>query len=54
MCIPAADGLRGSVLEELHATPLGGHFGRDKTMALALRRPAAVDHLVNQQRVKSQ
>ena len=37
MCIPAADGLRGSVLEELHATPLGGHFCSDKTMALALR-----------------
>ena len=37
MCIPAADGLRGRVLEELHATPLGCHFGRDKTMALAWR-----------------
>jgi len=37
LCIPAADGLRGRVLDELHATPLGGHFGRDKTMALARR-----------------
>ena len=25
------------MLEELHATPLGGHFGRDKTLALARR-----------------
>ena len=35
MCIPAADGLRSCILKDLHATPLGGHFGCDKTMALA-------------------
>ena len=28
---------RLQVLQELHATPLGGHFGRDKTLALARR-----------------
>ena len=28
---------RAQVLHELHATPLGGHFGRDKTLALARR-----------------
>ena len=25
------------MLQELHSTPLGGHFGRDKTLALARR-----------------
>ena len=42
LCIPAAGALRAQVLNELHATPLGGHFGRDKTLALAqttYRRP---------------
>ena len=29
--------MRLKVLAELHATPLGGHFGRDKTLALARR-----------------
>ena len=37
LCIPDIPALRQRVLEELHATPLGGHFGRDKTLALARR-----------------
>ena len=37
LCIPAAGGLRLQVFAELHFTPLGGHFGRDKTLALARR-----------------
>ncbi len=37
LCVPAAGGLRAQVLGELHATPLGGHFGRDKALALARR-----------------
>jgi hypothetical protein len=37
LCIPAAGDLRRTVLQELHATPLGGHFGRDKTLGLARR-----------------
>ena len=37
LCIPEDLELRRLVLEELHATPLGGHFGRDKTLALARR-----------------
>ena len=41
MCIPAAGSLRDTVLQELHATPLGGHLGsvlgRNKTLALARR-----------------
>ena len=37
LCVPAAGGLRAQVLRELHATPLGRHFGRDKTLALARR-----------------
>ena len=37
LCVPAAGGCRLQVLQELHATPLGGHFGRDKTLALASR-----------------
>ena len=37
LCIPADPVLRQKVLQELHATPLGGHFGRDKTLALARR-----------------
>jgi hypothetical protein len=37
LCIPAAGELRHRVLQELHATPLGGHFGRDKTLSLARR-----------------
>ncbi len=35
--MPAAGELRLQVLQERHATPLGGHFGRDKTLALARR-----------------
>ena len=40
------------MLHELHATPLGGHFGRDKTLALARRSvwwpglPAEVEEYV--------
>ena len=37
LCVPSVPDLRRRVLEELHATPLGGHFGRDKTIALARR-----------------
>ena len=37
LCVPAVGTLRAQVLRELHATPLGGHFGRDKTLALARR-----------------
>ena len=37
LCVPAAGGHPTQVLGELHATPLGGHFGRDKTLALARR-----------------
>jgi len=37
LCIPADATLRRLVLEELHATPLGGHFGRERTLALARR-----------------
>jgi hypothetical protein len=37
LCTPAGGGLRLQVLSELHATPLGGHFGRDKTLSLARR-----------------
>jgi hypothetical protein len=29
LCIPSVGELRVQVLRELHATPLGGHFGRD-------------------------
>ena len=63
LCIPAAGGLRLQVLQELHATPLGGHFGRDKTLALARRSvwwpglPAEVDEYIRTcptcQRVKA-
>jgi hypothetical protein len=63
LCIPAAGDLRRTVLTELHATPLGGHFGRDKTLALARRcvwwpgLPAAVDEFIKTcatcQRVKA-
>jgi hypothetical protein len=35
LCIPTGGALRSQILRELHATPLGGHFGRDKTLALA-------------------
>ena len=55
--------LQTQVLHELHATPLGGHFGRDKTLALARRLvwwpglPAAVEEYVRTcptcQRVKA-
>ena len=37
LCIPEAGGLRLQALQELHSTPSGGHFGRDKTFALARR-----------------
>ena len=37
LCIPEAAGLHLQVLQELHPTPLAGHFGRDKTLALARR-----------------
>jgi hypothetical protein len=41
---PVAGDLRRTVLQELHATPLGGHFGRDKTLSSSgqssLRLPA--------------
>ena len=37
LCIPDDAGMRRTVLEELHATPLGGHFGRERTLALARR-----------------
>ncbi len=52
-CIPAAGELSRTVLMELNATPLGGHFGRDKTPALARRcglwqgLPAAVDDFMD-------
>ncbi len=37
LCILVAGDLCRTVLQELHATPLGGHFGRDKTLSLARR-----------------
>jgi hypothetical protein len=39
LCIPAAGALpvRSTVLQERNATPLGGHFGRNKTLGLARR-----------------
>jgi hypothetical protein len=37
LCIPAVGDLRRTVLQELHATPLGGHFSRDKTLSFARR-----------------
>ncbi len=37
LCIPEVPALRQLNLTELHATPLGGHFGRDKTLSLAQR-----------------
>jgi hypothetical protein len=37
LCIPSAGDLRCTVMQELHATPLGGHFGRDETLSLARR-----------------
>ena len=37
LCIPEVPALRQLTLTELHATPLGGHFGRDKTLSLAQR-----------------
>ena len=36
LCNPEAGGLGLQVLQELHSTPLGWHFGRDKTLAGAL------------------
>jgi hypothetical protein len=55
--------LRVQVLRELHATPLGGHFGRDKTLALVRSSvwwsglPTAVEEFVQTcptcQRVKA-
>ncbi len=63
LCNPAAGGLRRTVLQELHATPLGGHFGRDKSLSLARRSvwwpgmPAAITEYVRTcatcQRVKA-
>jgi hypothetical protein len=63
LCILAAGELRRTVLMELRATPLGGHFSRDKTLALASRcvclpgLPAAVDEFIKTcaicQRVKA-
>jgi hypothetical protein len=63
LCIPAAWELRRTVLQELHATPLGGHFGLDKTLLLARRSvwwpgmPAAITEYVRTcatcQRVKA-
>ena len=32
--MPAGGGLRGQVLRECHNSPLGGHFGCEKTVAL--------------------
>jgi hypothetical protein len=37
LCVSAGGELRLQVLRELHATPLDGHFGRDKTLSLARR-----------------
>ena len=37
LCVPAGGLVRLRVLRELHDCPLGGHFGRDKTMALVRR-----------------
>ena len=37
LCVPAGGGLRGQVLHECHDSPLGGHFGREKTAALVRR-----------------
>ena len=48
LCVPASSALSAQVLHELHTTTLGGHYGRDKTIALACRSvwspglPAAV------------
>jgi hypothetical protein len=63
LCVPAAGELRLQVLRELHATPLGGHFGLDKTLALARRLvwwpglPAEVEEFIQTcptcQRVKA-
>jgi hypothetical protein len=59
----ASSDTRRTVLTELHSTPLGGHFGRDKTLALARRflwwpgLPAPVDEFIKTcatcQRVKA-
>jgi hypothetical protein len=35
LCVPAAGELLLQVLLELHATPIGRHFGGDKTLVLA-------------------
>jgi hypothetical protein len=63
LCIPSAGEPRVQVLLELHATPLGGHFGRDTTLALVRCSvwwpglPAAVEEFVQTcstcQRVKA-
>ena len=37
LCVPAAGARSAQLLHEVRATPLGGHFGRDKTLALARR-----------------
>ncbi len=37
LCMPSAGEHRVQVPRELHATPLGGHFGRDRTLTLVLR-----------------
>ena len=37
LCVPAGGGLRTQVLRECHDGPLGGHFGRTKTVSLVRR-----------------
>ena len=37
LCIPEGGNLRQRILQECHDTPLGGHFGRQKTAALVRR-----------------
>ena len=37
LCIPDYVGMQHTVLEELHTTQLGGHFGCECTLALARR-----------------
>ena len=37
LCIPEGSHLRQRIIQECHDTPLGGHFGRQKTAALVRR-----------------